>query len=71
MSDLASYDGGELPLETPFGVEEAKLIPGDAAVYATVVPNEVVEVIRGDRSRSSAGSRATRATRPGARSSTF
>ncbi len=35
LSDPASYDGGELRLETPFGVEEAKLFPGDAVVYAT------------------------------------
>ncbi len=49
LSDPASYDGGELRLETPFGVEEAKLFPGDAVVYATVVPHEVVEVTRGVR----------------------
>lgn len=49
LSDPASYDGGELRLETPFGVEEAKLFPGDAVVYATVVPHEVVEITRGVR----------------------
>ncbi|MCH8925577.1 MAG: 2OG-Fe(II) oxygenase [Proteobacteria bacterium] len=49
LSDSASYDGGELRLETPFGAEEAKLFPGDAVVYATVVPHEAVEIARGVR----------------------
>ena len=49
LSDPASYDGGELRLETPFGAEEAKLCPGDAVVYATVVPHEAVEIARGVR----------------------
>ncbi len=33
----------------PSGVEEAKLFPGDAVVYATVAPHEVVKVTRGVR----------------------
>ena len=49
LSDPASYDGGELRLETPFGAEEAKPCPGDAVVYATVVPHEAVEIARGVR----------------------
>lgn len=49
LSDPDSYDGGELRLETPYGVEEAKLFPGDALFYATVVPHEVVKVTRGVR----------------------
>ena len=49
LSDPASYDGGELRMETPFGVEEAKLFPGDAVVYATVVAHAVAQITRGVR----------------------
>lgn len=49
LNDPADYDGGELRMETPFGFEEAKMFPGDAVIYATVVPHEVAEVTRGAR----------------------
>ncbi|MFQ5774680.1 MAG: Fe2+-dependent dioxygenase [Kiloniellaceae bacterium] len=49
LSDPESYDGGELRLDTPFGVEQAKLFAGDAVFYATVVPHEVARVTRGVR----------------------
>ena len=71
LSDSASYDGGELRLETPFGAEEAKLFPGDAVVYATVVPHEVVEISRrGARRGHRRAAERPCATRPSARSST-
>jgi len=49
LSDPGSYDGGELRLETPYGIEDVKLPVGDAVIYATVVPHEVVRVTRGSR----------------------
>lgn len=49
LSGPDSYDGGELRMQTPFGAEEVKLFAGDAVIYATVVPHEVVEVTRGSR----------------------
>lgn len=49
LSDPASYDGGELVLETPFGEQEIKLDSGEAVVYASTTIHRVAPVTRGVR----------------------
>lgn len=49
LSDPASYDGGELKLQTPYGIESIKLLSGDAVVYATLLPHWVEPVKHGER----------------------
>jgi PKHD-type hydroxylase len=44
-----SYDGGELTMETDFGVHQVKLPAGDAVVYDTQTYHWVAEVTRGER----------------------
>ena len=44
-----SYDGGELTLETDFGLHRVKLPAGDAVVYDTQNYHWVSEVTRGER----------------------
>lgn len=49
LSDPASYQGGELVVETPVGEQEVKLPVGDAVVYATTVHHRVATVTGGTR----------------------
>ncbi len=49
LSPPDSYDGGELAMETPWGEQEIKLLPGDAVVYATILRHRVKPVTRGAR----------------------
>jgi len=49
LSDPASYDGGELILETAFGEEEIKLDAGEAIVYPSTTVHRVAPVTRGVR----------------------
>lgn len=49
LSDPASYDGGELKLQTAYGIESIKLLSGDAVVYATLLPHWVEPVKHGER----------------------
>lgn len=49
LSDPASYDGGELCLQTDLGVEEIKLVAGDAVVYPATNLHWVKPVTRGVR----------------------
>ena len=49
LSDPNDYDGGTLTLETPFGLQEYRLQPGDAVLYPTYYPHYVSEVTRGER----------------------
>lgn len=49
LSDPASYDGGELKLQTAYGIESIKLLSGDAVVYATLLPHWVEPIKHGER----------------------
>ncbi len=49
LSDPASYEGGELKLQTAYGIESIKLRSGDAVAYATLLPHWVEPVKHGDR----------------------
>jgi PKHD-type hydroxylase len=49
LNDPASYDGGELILETPFGEQEIKLDAGEAVVYPSTTIHSVTPVTRGVR----------------------
>ena len=49
LSDPASYDGGELTIDTSPGEQRIKLAPGDAVVYPTHFVHRVAEVTRGER----------------------
>lgn len=49
LSPAESYDGGELELETPFGLQTVKMDAGDALVYATTLRHRVTPVTRGTR----------------------
>jgi PKHD-type hydroxylase len=49
LSDPASYDGGELCLESPFGEQEVKLDAGEAIVYPSTAVHRVAPVTRGTR----------------------
>jgi PKHD-type hydroxylase len=49
LSDPASYDGGELILELPFGEQEIKLDAGEAIVYSSTTLHRVAPVTRGVR----------------------
>jgi PKHD-type hydroxylase len=49
LSDPASYDGGELTVETTFGEQQVKLPPGPAVVYASTTLHRVAPVTRGAR----------------------
>jgi PKHD-type hydroxylase len=44
-----AYDGGELTLETDYGIHQVKLPAGDAVVYDTQTYHWVAEVTRGER----------------------
>lgn len=45
----ASYDGGELVIESALGEREVKLDAGDAVLYATSATHRVATVTRGER----------------------
>jgi PKHD-type hydroxylase len=49
LSDPASYEGGELALETPLGEDEIKLDAGEAVVYPSTTVHRVTPVTRGVR----------------------
>ena len=49
LSDPASYEGGELALQTPLGEEEIKLEAGEAVVYPSTTVHRVTPVTRGVR----------------------
>jgi PKHD-type hydroxylase len=49
LSDPASYDGGELALQSPLGEEEIKLEAGEAVVYSSTTVHRVTPVTRGVR----------------------
>jgi PKHD-type hydroxylase len=49
LSDPASYDGGELVIDTPSGEEAFKLAPGGAVTYPATTLHRVAPVTRGER----------------------
>lgn len=49
ISDINEYDGGELVIHSPFGIQEVKLPAGSAVVYPSSTLHEVAEVTRGER----------------------
>lgn len=49
LSDPASYDGGELVIETASGEDAIKLDPGALVAYSTTTLHRVNEVTRGER----------------------
>jgi len=49
LSDPASYDGGELMLQSPLGEQEIKLEAGEAIVYSSTSIHRVAPVTRGLR----------------------
>jgi len=49
LSDPATYEGGALCVETPFGVQEVKLQPGQAVLYAAGTLHRVAPVTAGER----------------------
>jgi PKHD-type hydroxylase len=49
ISDVNEYDGGELMIHSPFGLQEVKLPSGSVVVYPSSSLHEVAEVTRGER----------------------
>jgi PKHD-type hydroxylase len=49
LSDPASYDGGELVIDTPSGEEAFKLAPGSVVTYPATTLHRVMPVTRGER----------------------
>lgn len=49
ISDVVDYDGGELVMHSPFGIQEVKLPSGSAVIYPSSTLHEVLEVTRGER----------------------
>jgi len=49
ISDIDEYDGGELVIHSPFGVQEVKLPSGSVVVYPSSSLHEVTEITRGER----------------------
>ena len=49
LSDIDTYDGGELAIEMETGEEMVKLPAGDAIVYETSAYHRVAEITRGER----------------------
>jgi PKHD-type hydroxylase len=49
ISDINEYDGGELVIHSPFGIQEVKLPSGSVVVYPSSSLHEVAEVTRGER----------------------
>lgn len=49
LASPESYDGGELEIVTPGGIDTAKFAAGDAAVYPATTLHRVAPVTRGER----------------------
>ena len=49
LSDPATYDGGALVLETPFGAQKIKLAAGEAVIYPATSLHRVEPITRGTR----------------------
>jgi len=49
LTPLDEYDGGELVIHSPFGIQEVKLPSGSVVVYPSSSLHEVAEVTRGER----------------------
>lgn len=49
LNDPASYDGGELAIETPFGTQQIKGEAGSAVIYPSSSLHQILEVTRGER----------------------
>ena len=49
LNDPASYEGGELVINTSPGEQRIKLDPGDAVIYPTQYVHRVEEVTKGER----------------------
>ncbi len=49
LNDPDTYDGGELEIEGPFGVQTAKLAAGDLLLYPSTSLHRVTPVTRGER----------------------
>jgi PKHD-type hydroxylase len=49
INDLTDYDGGELVMHSPFGIQEVKLPAGWVVAYPSSTLHEVTEVTRGER----------------------
>lgn len=49
LSDPDEYDGGELEIEGPFGIQAVKLAPGDMVLYPSSSMHRVTPVTRGAR----------------------
>jgi len=49
LNDTADYDGGELEIRTPFGMNQVKLPAGDAVMYPASSRHRVAPVTRGER----------------------
>ncbi|MDK9695217.1 MAG: Fe2+-dependent dioxygenase [Siculibacillus sp.] len=49
LSEPDEYEGGELTVETPFGVQSVKLAAGHAVVYPSTSLHEVTPVTAGER----------------------
>lgn len=49
LADPATYDGGELALETPLGEQKIKLAAGSLVLYPTGVLHRVTPITRGAR----------------------
>ena len=49
LSEPDEYEGGELSIETDYGVQEIKLNAGDMVLYPSTSLHQVMPVIRGER----------------------
>ncbi|NOT72112.1 MAG: Fe2+-dependent dioxygenase [Hyphomicrobium sp.] len=49
LSPPEAYEGGELEVQTPSGIETAKFAAGDAAIYPSTCLHQVTPVTRGER----------------------
>jgi len=49
ISDVSDYEGGELVIHSPFGIQEVKLPAGSAVAYPSYSLHEVAEVTSGER----------------------